>query len=118
MKHLAWKLLFILIMGASFFAAASLSAAPSLSVASTAGAPGATALVAVNYSSDTNAPTLQFDLLYATNFLASGEPIRGNALSDHSVASAEPYPGVRRVLIFSGSNRRITNGVLVYLPFT
>ena len=94
------------------------AAAPSLSVRSVAGAPGATVLVAINYTSHTNAPTLQFDLLYSTTYLASSDPIRGNALSDHSVASAEPSPGVRRVVIFSGSNRPITNGVLVYVPFT
>src|SRR5437867_935261 len=111
------KLALILTAGASLDPAIS-AAAPSLSVRSVAGAPGATVLVAINYTSHTNAPTLQFDLLYSTTYLASSDPIRGNALSDHSVASAEPSPGVRRVVIFSGSNRPITNGVLVYVPFT
>jgi len=103
--------------GASLDATISV-AAPSLSVRSIAGAPEARLLVAIDYTSDTNAPTLQFDLLYSTTYLASGDPMRGNALSDHSVASTEPSPGVRRVVIFSGSNSPITNGVLVYVPFT
>jgi hypothetical protein len=111
------KLTLLLIAATSLDPAIS-SAAPSLSVRSVALAPGAKVLVAIDYTSDTNAPTLQFDLLYSTTYLASGDPMRGNALSDHSVASAEPSPGVRRVVIFSGSNHPITNGVLVYVPFT
>jgi len=107
----------MLIIGASF-AGASLSASPSLSVGFSVGTPGTTVQVAVNYTTDTNAATLNFDLVYDTNYLASGTPVRGNALSDHLVASSEPWPGVRRVLIFSAANSRITNGVLVHVPFT
>lgn len=88
-----------------------------LSVQFTAGAPGTTAMVPVNYTTDTNAPSLQFDLLYDTNYLTAGDPTGGNALSDHQVASAEVSPGLRRVLILSFSNSPITNGVLVYVPF-
>jgi hypothetical protein len=95
-----------------------LSSAPLLWVQSPIEAPGNTVPVAVNYTTDTNAPSLQFDLVYATNYLSSGTPVGGNALSDHQVASAEPSPGVRRVLIFSFSNSPITNGVLVFVPFT
>jgi hypothetical protein len=107
----------------SFFVAfvlgnASGMAAPVLSVDPIVGLPGTTVHVAVSYVTDTNAPSLQFDLLYSTNYLASGTPTGGDALSDHQVASSEPAPGVRRVLIFSFSNTPITNGVLVFVPFT
>jgi hypothetical protein len=97
---------------------AMLWAAPVLSVGSTAGVPGGTVPVAVSYTTDTNAPSLQFDLLYATNYLASGPPAGGSALADHLVATSEPTNGVRRVVIFSFSNTPITNGVLVFVPFT
>jgi hypothetical protein len=117
MKHLCQKSLLALLV-TSCFAAARLSAATSLSVGLTAGMPGTSTQVAVNYTTDTNAPSLQFDLLYDTKYLASAAPIPGNALSEHQVASSEPSPGVRRVLIFSFSNKPITNGVLVYVPFT
>jgi hypothetical protein len=93
------------------------SAAPVLSVNPAAGIPGTTVQVAVGDTTDTNTPSLQFDLLYATNYLATGTPAGGNALSDHQVASSEPAPGVRRVLIFSFSNAALTNGVLAYVPF-
>lgn len=110
------RLFAVLAMGALIFPG-KLPADSILSVPFTAGAPGATALVPVNYTTDTNAPSLQFDLLYDTNFLAAGSPIGGNALSDHQIASAEVSPGLRRVLILSLSNSPITNGVLVYVPF-
>lgn len=93
------------------------AAAPVLSVNPTAGIPGSTVPVAVSYTTDTNAPSLQFDLVYATNYLATGTPAGGDALSDHQIASSEPAPGVRRVLIFSFSNTPLTNGVLAYVPF-
>lgn len=94
------------------------SADPTFSAGSTAGVPGSTVRVAINYTTDTNAPSLQFDLVYATNYLSSGEPVAGNALSDHLIGSNELSPGLRRVLIFSFSNAPITNGVLVFMPFT
>jgi Cohesin domain len=94
------------------------SANPMLSVGSTAGVSGSTVQVAINYTTDTNAPSLQFDLVYSTNYLSSGEPVAGNALSDHLIGSSESSPGLRRVLIFSFSNAPITNGVLVFVPFT
>jgi hypothetical protein len=93
-------------------------AAPSISVGIAAGAPGETAMVPVNYVSDTNIVSLQFDLVYATNVLASGNPVGGSALADHVFGTSEITSGLRRVLIFSFSNTPFTNGVLVYIPFT
>jgi hypothetical protein len=117
MKPLSYCVRSALIVGASL-AAAHLPASPSLSVGLAVGTPGTTVQVAVHYTTDTNAAALQFDLIYDPAYLTSGEPVRGDALSEHLVASSEPSPGVRRVLIFSMSNTPITNGVLAYVPFT
>jgi hypothetical protein len=95
-----------------------LSAEPMLSVGSTAGAPGSTVEVAVNYTTDSDTPALQFDLRYDTNYLTPGTPVGGSALADQEVDSAEPSPGVLRVLMFSFSDSSLTNGVLVYVPFS
>ena len=96
-----------------------LPAAPALSVGSAAGVPGATVPVAVNFTTDTNAPSLQFDLHYATNYLAPGAPVGGSALADQLVFYTNGVlPGVYRVLMLSFSNAPLTNGVLVYVPFT
>ena len=108
-----WSVMSALLAGSGI-----LSADPTLSVGSTVGVPGSTVQVAINYTTDTNAPSLQFDLVYSTNYLSSGEPVAGNGLSDHLIGSNEVSPGLRRVLIFSFSNAPITNGVLVFVPFT
>ncbi len=88
-----------------------------LSVGSTAGAPGTTVQVAINYTTDTNAPSLQFDLKYETNFLTNGAPVGGSALADQEIYYNEVSPGDLRVLLLSFSNSPLTNGVLVYVPF-
>jgi hypothetical protein len=74
--------------------------------------------VPINFTTDTNVPSLQFDLLYATNYLAPGPPVGGSALADQQVFYTNGVlPGVYRVLMFSFSNSLLTNGVLVYVPF-
>ncbi len=92
-------------------------AMPSMSVGTTAGAPGTTDPVPVSVTIDVNVVSFQFDLLYATNYLTPSTPIRGSALADQQLASAVVTPGVFRVLGFSFSNSPITNGVLAYVPF-
>src|ERR1035437_10961053 len=83
-----------------------LPAAPALSVGSAAGVPGATVPVAVNFTTDTNAPSLQFDLHYATNYLAPGAPVGGSALADQLVFYTNGVlPGVYRALMLSFYNR-------------
>lgn len=99
------------------FAAAVASGSPSLYVGTVAGEPGATVQVPVYYTSDTNAVSLQFDLVYATNVLTAGGPVGGSALADHLIGTSEFTSGIRRVLIFSFSNTPFTNGVLAYVPF-
>ena len=99
-------------------AAARALAAPSLFVGAVAGEPGTIVQVPVYYTSDTNAVSLQFDLVYATNDLTAGSPVGGSALVDHLIGTSEFTSGIRRVLIFSFSNTPFTNGVLAYIPFT
>ncbi len=92
-------------------------AAPSISVGTTAGAPGTSNLVPVNVTIDANVTLFQFDLLYATNDLTPGTPVGGSALADQQLGSAVVSPGLIRVLGYSFSNSPITNGVLAYVPF-
>jgi hypothetical protein len=95
-----------------------LPASPAVSVGSTVGVPGITVPVPVNFTTDTNVPSLQFDLHYATNYLAPGAPVGGSALADQQIYYTNGVlPGVYRVLMFSFSNSPLTNGVLVYVPF-
>ena len=94
------------------------TAMPTMSVGTTAGAPGTTNLVPISVTIDTNVVSFQFDLVYATNYLTPGTPIGGSALADQQLASAVVTPGIFRVLGFSFSNSPITNGVLAYVPFT
>jgi hypothetical protein len=92
-------------------------AAPSLWIGSTNALAGSIVAVTLNLLVDTNVPNLQFDLLYETNFLASGTPLAGPALADQIILSSEPSRGMRRVELFSFSNSPVTNGVLVFVPF-
>ena len=93
-------------------------AMPSMSVGTTAGAPGTTNPVPVNVTIDANVVAFQFDLLYATNYLTPGTPVGGSALADQQLGSAVVSPGLIRVLGYSFSNSPITNGVLAYVPFS
>ena len=93
-------------------------ASPQISVGSPSGAPGSTVMIAVNFTTDIYVPAVSFDLTFSTNDLSSGTPLLGDALSDHIVFSSQPLAGVRRVQIFSFSDAPLTNGVLVFLPFT
>jgi hypothetical protein len=103
---------------ALFFPVLAGMSAPALWVGRAFGVPGSTATAAIAFMTDTNVPQLQFDLLFETNFLSSGTPTAGPALTDQIILSSQPSPGVRRVQLFSLSNSPMTNGVLVTLPFT
>jgi len=93
-------------------------ASPLLSLVSTQGVPGSTVNVAINYSTDTNLTGIQFDLLFNTNDLQWGPPIRGNALSDQFLGTNLIAPGQFRILAISFVDTPISNGVFVYMPFT
>jgi hypothetical protein len=93
-------------------------AAPSLSVGNSFGMAGGTASAAISLVTDTNVPQLQFDIRFESNFLSSGTPLAGPALTDQIVLTSQPSPGVRRVQLVSLFNSPMNNGVLVTLPFT
>ena len=99
-------------------ASATAAAMPLLSVGSTQGIPGSTANVAINFTTDTNVTGVQFDLLFNTNYLQLGQLIRGNALSDQFLGTNLIAPGQFRVLAISFIDTPISNGVIVYMPFT
>src|SRR5205085_2973183 len=65
-----------------------------------------------------NVVALQADIVFDQNGLGSGNPTRGPALRNHSVATSVPGTGVRRVLIYSPDNSTLTNGVIANVPFT
>src|SRR5271165_2089550 len=85
-------------MGLLLFGMRPARALPSMSLGTTAGAPGATVSVPVNVTIDTNVVSLQFDLWYSTNYLTNGAPVGGNALSDQQIYYAPIAPGALRVL--------------------
>jgi Cohesin domain len=98
--------------------AAGALAEPTLSLDNTAAPPGATNLVPVNITVDTNVVSFQFDLWYSTNYLTPGAPIGGDALSDQGLYYNVVSPGQYRVLAVSFTDTPLTNGVAVYVPFT
>ena len=107
----------IILLAAVLLTAGNAPADSSMSMDTTAGAPGTTNLVPVNVLIDTNVVSLQFDLLYATNDLTPGTPVGGNALSDQQLFSNVVSPGQFRVLAISFADTPLTNGVAVYVPF-
>ena len=92
-------------------------AVPSMSVGWTAGAPGTTDLVPVSVTIDTNVVSLQFDLLYNTNYLTPGAPVGGDALSNQQLYYNVVSPGLYRVLAVSFTDTPLTNGVAAFVPF-
>jgi hypothetical protein len=101
-----------------FLGAGMLSATPTMSISNTVGTPGATVPAPINVTIDTNVVSLQFDLWFGTNYLASSTPTGGSALSDQQVFSALVQPGDLRVLEVSFDDSPMTNGVAAYVPFT
>ena len=116
MKFLIPRLCVAVIIGA----AGDAFAVSTISVNSAFAAPGATVQIPVTLTTDTNVISLQFDLVYSTNYLTTGTPVGGDAVVDPSelIGSNEVSPGVRRVLFASFYNIPLTNGLLCYIPFT
>lgn len=104
--------------GLLLFSATNMPAEPAMSVGNAVAAPGTTNLVPISITVDTNVVSLQFDLTFSTNYLTTGTPIGGNALSDQMLFSATQTNGALRVLAVSFTDSPITNGVVAYIPFT
>lgn len=97
---------------------ASALAAPLLFMVSTQGVPGSTVTVAIDYTSDTNLTGLNFDLLFKTNFLQLGSVTLGNPLPGGIYGTNLIAPGQFRVLVLSAFGTFLSNGPVVYMPFT
>ena len=94
-------------------------AEPLLSVGSTQGVPGSTVNVAINYTSDTNLTGMNFDLLFNTNYLQWEPVVRGNIPLDQFLLGTNLIaPGQFRVLIISSMRMPMSNGIVLYMPFT
>ena len=93
-------------------------AEPIFTVPVVAAQPGATTLVPVNFTSDTNEPSFQFDLVFSTNYLTSGAVIPGPADSGYFIfTNATVAPGIVRVLSV-GIVSPIPNGVVALMQFS
>jgi len=94
-------------------------ASPNMTVGSTNGVPGSTINVPINFFTDINVTGVEFDLLFNTNYLQWGPPMQGNALPPGELMGTNLIaPGQFRILVISFVDAPITNGVLVYMPFT
>ena len=92
-------------------------AAPNLSVGSMAGAPASTIGVPVNLSGNTTGVSIQFDLTFDTNRIASASAVPV-PLPNHLLASGSPASGVLRVIMYSPNNTILPNGSLMTLQLT
>lgn len=89
-----------------------------ITIGNGSGLSGTTVLVPVQFQTDANVVALQFEVRFDTTRLSSGAATAGSALNGHLVNSAETTPGSHRVVIYSLANARLTNGILVSIPFT
>ena len=97
-------------------------AVPRVSVGVVRGFPGATINVPVslNFSSNDlrNVVAMQADVVFADDVLTTGTPASGTALRGHELASSQPVPGTKRLLVYSLVNSLFTNGVVASIPFS
>jgi len=101
-----------------FLAAVSAVADTTITIGNGSGLSGTTVLVPVQFQTDANVVALQFEVRFDATRLSSGAATAGSALNGHLVNSAETTPGSHRVVIYSLANTRLTNGILVSIPFT
>ncbi len=94
----------------------STQAATSLALGSASAGPGESAVVDIVFQADGNPVAVQFDIHFDAAKLTPGVAVAGAALTGSVVQSANPLPGVARVVIYSASNRPIGNGTIAKLP--
>jgi len=87
-------------------------AGPALNVGDASGVAGSTVIVPNYFTTDTNIVALQYDLIYDPSILTAGPSVGADALANHLLDSSSFGPGIRRVLVYSLTNARLTNGVL------
>ncbi|MGE3309725.1 MAG: cohesin domain-containing protein [Limisphaerales bacterium] len=103
-------------VGLGLATAPSATAAVNLTLGSAAAGPGENAVLDVAIQADGGPVALQFDLRFDAARWTPGPAVAGPALTGgYSVQSANPAPGVARVLIYSASNRTFGNGTIARL---
>ena len=108
-----WAGVWLLLLGAGVA-----PAMPSMSVGTTANAPGTTNPVPVNVTIDANVTAFQFNLFIPPDYLSlPGTPIGGSALADHNgQRRGDAGPDPRFGVFVLGLADR-PDGVLAYVPF-
>ena len=94
-------------------ACGSVTAAPGISVGSTAAAPGGSGSVPVILSGNTTGVALQFDLVFDSTVVVAASVNASYASANHILASGQPTNGVLRVILYSLSNAQLNNGALI-----
>jgi len=75
-------------------------------------------LVPISFTTDTNVPSFQFDLVFSTNYLTTGTVVPGPANPGYFIfTNATVAPGVLRVLSV-GFLSPLADGVVALVPFT
>lgn len=75
------------------------------------------AAVALSFRTDTPVTAVQFEIAFDASRLIPVATAAGLVASRHIVASSEPAPGIRRVVVYSMSNVPLTNGILANISF-
>ena len=73
-------------------------------------------MVPVNLSGATNVVAAQFDLVFASTNVATGDAVAGPALADHVVTTGGPAAGTVRLVIHSPTNASLGTGIVANLP--
>jgi hypothetical protein len=98
--------------------ASPLQAGSFFSIESTRGHPGTTVAVPITLRGETNVVALQADIHFDPATLLPAAINAGTAAANRALASSDPVPGVRRLLIYSLTSTPMTNGVVAALNFT
>lgn len=92
-------------------------AAESLIVGSGTAQPAAAVSIPIALQSQGNVVSLQADVRFDANVFTFGALTADAAATNHTVASSEPTPGVRRLLLYSLNNAALGDGALAHLQF-
>ena len=112
-----WATMTALLMLAVLSIPISAFGATSLMAGRVRGTPGTTVAIPVSLGSAGNVVALQADIAFDATVFTFDSVTAGAAGTNHTVRSSEPSPGVRRLLLYSPTNRVLSDGALVNLQF-